>query len=166
MFKYILVLFILTLILWMLAKMRDIRERRAADIMPTDEHTVLFGLFLTLSSAAVAYYRDYGSYPLMVQGAPDGLIEKGYLENSDLATMTSALPLFSVVIAEYNGYGICLENCTSSITEGILERNTEMGGKLNFMDYKSDRYVTLTPPIRNDFINLTLPLPLKPKSVD
>ncbi|WP_041641501.1 hypothetical protein [Magnetococcus marinus] len=148
----------------MLAKLRDIRERRAADIMPTDEHTVLFGLFLTLSKAAVSYYRDYGNYPTIIQGAPDGMVEKGYLEHSELANMTNVLPLFSIVIAEYNGYGICLENCTSSITEGILERNSDMGGKLHFMDHKSDRYVTLTPPIRNDFINLTLPLPLKPKS--
>nr|CRH07604.1 conserved protein of unknown function [Candidatus Magnetococcus massalia] len=166
MFKYILTLFVLALVLWMLARLRDIREGKAAQAVPSDEHTVLLGLFYTLSKACISYYQDYGSYPPVIEGAPDGLMEKGYLVGDELASMTNSLSLFSIVIAERHGYGICLENCTSGITEGILERADKMGGRLLFMDFKSNQYVTLTRPIKNDFINLTLPLPLKPKSLD
>ncbi|OSM06114.1 hypothetical protein [Magnetofaba australis] len=165
MFNYIMALAVLTIILWTLAKLRDIRDQKKSGKLPTDESTLLLGLFYTISNACVAYFREHGCYPPVVHGANDGLLERGYLDNDELASMTQSMKLFSIVISDVNGFGVCLENCTASITEEIISRAKTSGSKVVFMDFKSDRFVTLTPPIKNDFINLTIPLPLKPKSM-
>ncbi|MBF0158746.1 MAG: hypothetical protein HQL58_04420 [Magnetococcales bacterium] len=163
MFALIAVVAVLTIVLWTLVRLRDIREKSRAQKLPSDQGTVLLGMFYTISDACIRYNRDKGHYPLAISSAPDALIELGYLRNSDLASMTSALQLFSIIASEKVGFGVCLANTTSEMSVEIMERARMTGNNVAFVDFKNDQYVTLTPPIRNDFINLTLPLPYKAK---
>ncbi|MBF0624757.1 MAG: hypothetical protein HQL82_08105 [Magnetococcales bacterium] len=162
MVKFFLSLLFLTAVLWALVKLREIRELSRTEILPSDQSTLLLGLFYILSEACLRYNKEKGHYPPVISGARDGLMEKGYLQGIELASMTRALPLFSIVATERTGFGVCLQNTTASLTREILERARMTGNNLTFMDWKKSRYVTLTPPIRNDFINLTLPLPIRP----
>jgi hypothetical protein len=163
MLSFVLVLLVLTVVLWSLVKLREFRDKQKNEKLPMDQGTILLGLFYTLSEACIAYHRDHGHYPPTVSGAPDGLIEKGYLQKKNLADMTAAVSLYSMVVSEKVGYGVCLANTTAELTTLILDRATMSGSRVTFLDFKNGQYVTLTMPIKNDFINLTLPLPHKPK---
>ncbi|MBF0310112.1 MAG: hypothetical protein HQL56_11350 [Magnetococcales bacterium] len=164
MFSYILLAgLFLVAVIWGLVRLRRIRERAVAARLPSDEGTVMLGLFLVLSQSCLRYHKDKGRYPQVISGAQDGLIEQGYLKGNELASLTKSLPLFSIVASEHIGYGICLMNTTPALARALVERVQMAGNNLQFLDFKSDRYVSITPPIKNEIINLTLPLPLKPK---
>lgn len=153
---------VVAVILWVLLKLRDIREARAGKELPGDKVTVLLGLFFLLSKASIRYYRDRKSYPKVVSGSENGLVELGYLRDEPLAEMTTVLPLFSIVATEFAGSGICLASTPPSMVVEILNRMRQTGDTLSFADFYNGRFLPLTPPFSKKIINLTLPLPLRP----
>ncbi|MBF0177878.1 MAG: hypothetical protein HQL63_13675 [Magnetococcales bacterium] len=161
MVKFILSLIFLAFVLWALVKLRRMRERSKAQVLPSDQATLLLGLFYVISDACLRYHRAKGRYPSRITGAPDGLVEQGFLKDVELAKMTQAIPLFTIIVTEL-GYGVCLPNSTGSLVKEILERARMTGNNVLFMDWDKVTLVPLNPPIRNDFINLTLPLPATP----
>ncbi|MBF0137887.1 MAG: hypothetical protein H7833_04190 [Magnetococcus sp. DMHC-1] len=161
MIKFIFSLVFLSVILWILVRLRRIRERAKAQVLPSDQATLLLGLFYILSDACLRYHRARKRYPSIISGAADGLVEQGFLKDVELARMTQAIPLFTIVATE-QGYGVCLPNSTGPLTREILERARMSGNNVIFMDWNKVSLVPLTPPIREDFINLTLPLPVTP----
>ncbi|MEO5365146.1 MAG: hypothetical protein H7831_02060 [Magnetococcus sp. WYHC-3] len=155
---------LLTAFLWTLVKLREQREAANTPRIPNDETTVLLALFYALCKASIEYFRDRKTYPAVISGAHDGLMEMGYLKAPEYDALRGMAPLFSVVITEKAGYGICLLNTTASLTSSILDRADATGRGMKFVDYKEGRYVTLTKPIKNNYINLTLPLPVNPSA--
>ncbi|MBF0155364.1 MAG: hypothetical protein HQL64_16640 [Magnetococcales bacterium] len=151
----------LSVILWILVRLRRIREQAKAQVLPSDQATLLLGLFYIISDACLRHHRAKGRYPSIITGAPDGLVEQGYLKDVELARMTQAVPLFTIVATE-RGYGVCLPNSTGPLTQEILDRAKMTGNNVVFMDWNKISLVPLDPPIRSDFINLTLPLPIAP----
>mgnify|MGYP006865051629 CR=1 FL=1 len=66
----------LTIVLWALVKLREVRDKAARGDLPSDETTVMLTLFYAISQACLDYYNDKKHYPTVVSGAPDGLVEQ------------------------------------------------------------------------------------------
>ncbi|MBF0340826.1 MAG: hypothetical protein HQL95_07685 [Magnetococcales bacterium] len=151
----------LILLFWFLLRLRTLREASIQDEKPADKLTVLLGLFYVLSRACLNYYRDRNTYPPVVSGAPEGLMELGYLKDEPLAEMTSSLKLFSIVATDKAGCGICLAHIKASVAMEFLRRVAESKTSIEFQDYRGGQYKPLTSA-GDTLVNLTLPLPVRP----
>ncbi|MBF0125615.1 MAG: hypothetical protein HQM02_00235 [Magnetococcales bacterium] len=158
----LLAMLFLMLLFWGLLKLRSMRERVVKDQKPVDKITVLLGMFYTLSRACLQYYRDRNAYPMVVSGHPDGLLELGYLKSEPVAGINKTLQLFSIVVTEKAGWGICLAHIKASLANEIVRRVDEARVPFEFMDYKSGQYRPLTGLGGDTLVNLTLPLPVRP----
>ncbi|MGN7611150.1 hypothetical protein ACQZV8_03590 [Magnetococcales bacterium HHB-1] len=158
----LLVVIVLIAVVWLLLKLREIRERTTFEDMPNDEVTLILGLFFTLSRACIEYYREHKSYPSVISGAHDGLVESGYLEADQLTPMVSVIPMFTMVTTTKSGHGICLPNASVRMVHSILERVAEGRSDIRFMDYRESRFQELDYPVSTEHVNLTMPLPLNP----
>lgn len=157
---------VLTIIFWVLVRLREMREQTKEASLPTDETTILLGIFYGLSQACINHHRDHGNYPEVVSGAHDGLVETGYLKNvEDLEAVSSIIPLFTIVLTEKGGRGICLSNTTRDMAQKIIGRVNSSSHELNFCDFQGDKYHVLDDPISSDYVNLTLPLPVRPSEL-
>lgn len=152
----------LSALLWILLRLRDLRERELEDELPGDKNTVILGLFLVLSKACLQYHRDRGYYPTQVSGAADALLETGYLEDHPLAKLTKSIYLFSIVATESTGSAVCLTNTTARIASELIARIGETGGNFLFFDLRGSQFVPLTPAIPHETVNLCLMLPERP----
>lgn len=152
----------LAAVLWALLKLRELRERKAALEPSADKITVLLGLYMLLSKACIRYFRDRKHYPPVISGMPDGLVETGYLRGEKLAEITSSIPLFTIVVSDRAGHGICLERMPPRMAMEILARASQIGPALRFVNHKDGAFERLTPPLTDREIRLTLPLPLRP----
>jgi hypothetical protein len=151
----------LLLLFWFLLKLRTLRESTVKEERPADKLTVLLGLFYLLSRACLNYYRDRNAYPPVVIGAPEGLIELGYLKNEPRAELTGSLKLFSIVVTDKAGCGICLAHIKASMAMEMVRRVAETGTLIQFQDYRGGQYKPLTST-GDTLVNLTLPLPVRP----
>lgn len=151
----------LMLLFWGLLKLRTMREATIQDEMPPDKLTVLLGLFFVLSRACIKYHRDRNAYPQAISGTPEGLIELGYLKDEPLATLSNSIRLFSIVVTDKAGCGICLAHIKASMAMEILRRVAETKSKIEFQDYRGGQYKPLTSA-GDTLVNLTLPLPVRP----
>ncbi|MBF0455748.1 MAG: hypothetical protein HQL72_13165 [Magnetococcales bacterium] len=152
----------LVVVFWGLLRLRAIRESTIEDEIVMDKTIILLGLFYTISSACLKYFRDHGSYPEAVIGDPKGLIELGYLKEEPLAQITSATKLFSMVTSDKGGVAVCLAHATTVLSNEILMKAKEINGPDQFVDYKSGQFIKLVYPVTRYTINLSLPLPLSP----
>lgn len=152
----------LSIVFWGLLRLRRIRESAVDEIKEPDKTMILIGLFYTMSTACLKYYRDHGVYPPAIIGDKEGLIEMGYLKEEPLAQMTSAVKLFSMVVSDKAGSGVCLAHATAPVTNEIITRIRETNGPDKFVDYKSGQFIPLASPVTRLTINLTMPLPLAP----
>ena len=152
----------LAALLWVLLRLRDLRESELEDELPGDKITVMLGLFLLLSKACLNYHRDRGHYPSQVSGSPDALLETGYLESEPLAKMTKITLLFSIVATESTGSAVCLTNTTASLAAEIIARVEETGGTFTFFDLRGAEFVPIANPIPHETVNFCLMLPEKP----
>ncbi|GAB0058466.1 hypothetical protein SIID45300_02815 [Candidatus Magnetaquicoccaceae bacterium FCR-1] len=155
------VLLVLIALFWFLLKLRTLREDSIQDEMPPDKLTVLLGMFYVLSRACLNYYRDRNTYPPAVSGTPDGLMELGYLNDEPLAQLSKSVKLFSIVVTDKGGYGICLAHIKASVAMEFLRRVSETKTTIEFQDYRGGQYKPLTST-GDTLINLTLPLPVRP----
>lgn len=153
----------LTLMVWLLVKLREIRELTSGP--PSDETTLIIGLFFAMSRASIRFYKERGRYPALVSGARDGLWELGYLKKESIASETAMIQLFSVVFSEKVGYGICLYNCNPTLTNSLLDRLEKTNSKIRFYNFIEDEFRPLARPITHA-VALTLPLPTKPTSAE
>lgn len=151
----------LILLFWILLKLRKLREKTVNEEKPADKITILMGLFYVLSRACLQYYRDRNGYPNVVTGNSEGLIELGYLKNEPLAQLTKSLRLFSIVVTDKAGYGICLAHIKASVAQEIIQRVNEAKVPFQFQDYKNSEYKPITGG-GETLVNLTLPLPVRP----
>ncbi|MBF0182332.1 MAG: hypothetical protein HQM03_20140 [Magnetococcales bacterium] len=151
----------LMLLFWGLLKLRTLRESSIKDEKPVDKITVLLGMFYTLSRACLQYYRDHNAYPLVVSGTPDGLLELGYLQEEPVAGIRKTLQLFSIVVTEKAGWGICLAHIKASMAMEIMDRVAQTRVAIAFVDYKGGQYKPMTAS-GDTLVNLTLPLPVRP----
>jgi hypothetical protein len=152
----------LVVIFWGLLRLRDIRESAIEDINEPDKTAILLGLFYTISSACLRFYRDNGNYPQAVIGDPEGLIESGYLKDEPLAQLTAAVKLFSMVTSDKGGIGVCLAHTTSALTNEIINKAKETSSLSKFINYSGGQFIVLELPVTRLTVNLTLPLPLCP----
>lgn len=156
-------LLFLILFLWGLVKLKEIRELPAGGL-PQDETTLMLGLFYVLSQACIHYHKERGRYPMVIEGARDGLIELGYLNKHSWVKETSILPAFTILVTEESGYGIVVSGMSPHLAREVVDRATRKGASpIIFMDFKEDKFVPLPTPL-NVTVNLTLPLPYQPKS--
>ena len=155
------VLFLAGLV-WTLLRLRDLRERTLDYELPGDRNTILLGLFLLLSKAALQFHRDRGSYPLQVSGSPEGLLEAGYLDNEPLARMTKSIHIFSIVATESSGSAVCLINTPAGLAMDIINRVDDTTEEFMFFDMRGAQFIPITPPITHETVNLSLLLPEKP----
>lgn len=151
----------LMLLFWGLLKLRALREKTVKEEKPADKITVLLGMFYLLSRACLAYYRDRNTYPMVVSGSPDGLMELGYLQTEPLVGVDKSLKLFSIVLTDKAGCGICLAHIKASLARQILDRVAEAKMPFAFQDYRSGQYKPMTST-GDTLVNLTLPLPVQP----
>ena len=158
----VLSLLLLTFVIWLMAKLKDLRENPPSGDLPNDEATMVLGLFYTLSGACLRFYKDKGRYPSVVSGARDGLDETGYLRGTS-ADGTSLTHMFTIIANEQIGYALCLYNVTPMLAKDVLDRVEQSGGALKFREFSSDAYHELPIPITSS-LNLALPLPHKPSS--
>ncbi|MBF0461062.1 MAG: hypothetical protein HQL87_06680 [Magnetococcales bacterium] len=155
-------LLFITALLWILLRLRKIREDSIVEELPSDKITVIIGIYLMLSKACLQYYRDHGHYPDRVAGDSDSLVEAGYLKGDPLAGLTKSLPRFSIVITDTIGTAICLSNTKRELATEIMTRIKEMDSSLAFVDLRANQFLPLTLPISFDSINLCLMLPKDP----
>ncbi|MBF0583254.1 MAG: hypothetical protein HQL80_03345 [Magnetococcales bacterium] len=155
-------LLFITGLLWVLLRLRHMRESELEDELPSDKITVLIGLYLLLSKACLRYYRDHGQYPEHITGDSDSLLEAGYLKGEPLVEMTRSLPLFSIAVADTMGSAICLANTKKALATELITRLQEMGSPLVFIDLRTGQFITLSLPIAHDMVNLCLMLPRDP----
>ncbi|MBF0605878.1 MAG: hypothetical protein HQL07_19560 [Nitrospirae bacterium] len=155
-------LLILSLLFWMLLRLRSMRERHVVDELPPDKTTILVGLFYTLSRACLQHYRDKNYYPRTVVGSEGSLMELGYLKGDTLAEITSATKLFSIAISDRAGFGICLAHTPAAMANEIIGRINENNWPGEFVDYKNGQFVPLAGPVTRTMVNLVLPLPVQP----
>ncbi|MBF0272088.1 MAG: hypothetical protein HQL98_08510 [Magnetococcales bacterium] len=156
-----LVLIGLVMLFWTLLRLRVMRESTIKDELPADKLTVLLGLFYVLSRACLNYYRDRNAYPPVVVGAPEGLTELGYLKGERMAELTGSLKLFSIVVTDKAGCGICLAHIKASVAMEMVRRVAETNTTIQFQDYRGGQYKPLTST-GDTLVNLTLPLPVRP----
>ena len=150
-------------LLWVLLRLRDLRERALDDELPGDAATVMLGMYLTLSKACLQYHRDHGRYPTRVSGAPeDALAEAGYLDGEPLSRLSDVLHRFSLVATESSGSAICLFSTPSNLASEIISRVDEMEGQFMFLDMRGAQFRPLTLPISTPNVNLCLLLPVQP----
>ncbi|MBF0194104.1 MAG: hypothetical protein HQL71_06075 [Magnetococcales bacterium] len=152
----------LVVIFWGLLRLREIRESAVQDIEEPDKIALMLGLFYTISAACLKFYRDRGSYPESVLGGPEGLIELGYLKGTTMADLTPAVKLFSIVISDKGGVGVCLAHTTAQMANEIVGRAKESNSLEKFVDYQSGEFVKLEIPVSTLTANLTIPLPIVP----
>jgi hypothetical protein len=152
----------LTILFWGLLRLRDIRESAVQDIEEPDKTIILLGLFFTISSASLQYYRDRGHYPNAVIGDSEGLIELGYLKGTVMAQLTPAVKLFSMVTSDKGGVGVCLAHTTAAMANEIVGRAKETDSLNKFVDYESGQFTALETPVSTLTANLTMPLPVVP----
>jgi hypothetical protein len=152
----------LVVIFWGLLRLREIRESAVQDIEEPDKTSLLLGLFYTISAACLQFYRDRGSYPESVVGGHDGLIELGYLRGTTMADLTPAVKLFSIVISDKGGIGVCLAHTTAQMANEIVGRARETDSLNKFVDYQSGEFTPLETPVSTLTANLTIPLPIVP----
>ncbi|NGZ05698.1 MAG: hypothetical protein G8237_05020 [Magnetococcales bacterium] len=151
----------LILLFMLLLKLRTLREATIQEEMPSDKLTVLLGMFFVLSRACIKYYRDRNAYPQSICGTPESLIELGYLKDEPLATISNSIRLFSIVVTDKAGCGICLAHIKASVAMDILRRVSDTNCQIEFQDYRGGQYKPLTSA-GDTLINLTLPLPVRP----
>ncbi|MBF0191523.1 MAG: hypothetical protein HQL99_10370 [Magnetococcales bacterium] len=156
-----LVLIGLVMLFWTLLRLRTMRESTIKDELPADKLTVLLGMFYVLSRACLKYYRDRNAYPPVVIGAPEGLTELGYLKGERLAELSNSLKLFSIVVTDKAGCGICLAHIKASVAMEMVRRVAETNTTIQFQDYRGGQYKPLTST-GDTLVNLTLPLPVRP----
>ncbi|MBF0427840.1 MAG: hypothetical protein HQL94_02870 [Magnetococcales bacterium] len=154
-------LLLLILLFWVLLKLRALREKKLIDEKPADKYTILLGLYYVLSRACLHYYRDRNSYPKVVSGSVDGLMELGYLKGETLADTTNALKLFSIITTDKDGCGICLAHIKASMAHEIINRVSEARVPFHFQDFKGGQLKPLDSQ-GDTLVNLTLPLPVRP----
>ncbi len=151
----------LIILFWILLKLRVLREATVSDEKPADKITILLGLFYVLSRACLQFYRDRNAYPSVVSGTSEGLMELGYLQGEPLVLMNKSLRLFSIVVTDKAGCGICLAHIKASMAQEMIRRVAEANGPFEFQDYKSGQYKPIAAG-GDTLINLTLPLPVRP----
>ncbi|MEO5347974.1 MAG: hypothetical protein H7834_16600, partial [Magnetococcus sp. YQC-9] len=78
-----------------------------------------------------------------------------------LAQLSNSVKLFSIVVTDKAGYGICLAHIKASVAMEFLRRVNETKTTIEFQDYRGGQYKPLTST-GDTLINLTLPLPVRP----
>lgn len=150
--------------LWIMVRLRELRET-PVDGLPTDEATLILGVYYGLSNACLEYYRDKGRYPAVMRGAIDGLEELGYINRQEVLRNSALVAMFGLVVTENSGYGICLFKCSPRLANDILDRAQQVSGAVRFMelDEVDVKFVSFEAPVKRE-LNLVLPLPFKPSS--
>lgn len=154
-------------VLWILVKLKELRERPLDGGLPNDEATLMLGVYYAISQGCVAYFRAKNRYPGLISGSKEGLYEQGFIKEEMLPGGGLALiPMFTVVPTESTGYGICLHNVNAQLAKQVIERVEMSGGRVLLVNYNREtlKYEPI-PPNNLSAVNLTLPLPLKPMSV-